>query len=94
MVADRFLRTFLSSIYGLDPKYVIIVKLVIMSEEAFFTRVWIASLISMLIIMGYRISLGDYAGFREISMAASAWCSISAIGLMVLRWTGLEIFED
>ncbi len=65
-----------------------------MSEEAFFAWIWFASMIALIAIMGYRIASGDWISFRETSLAASAWCSISAVGVMILRWSGLNLFED
>lgn len=65
-----------------------------MDEEVFFTRIWLASMIALLAIMAYRIALGDWISFRETSLATSAWCSISAIGLILLKRSGLSLFEE
>jgi hypothetical protein len=53
--------------------------------RTFSIKTWFVTLAALLMIQVYRISLGDWAGFREASLAASAWCSLSAVGLMILR---------
>lgn len=65
-----------------------------MDEEAFFTGIWSATMIALLTVLAYRTILGDWTGFKETSLAASAWCSLSAAGLMMLRWSGMNLFEE
>lgn len=65
-----------------------------MDVTAFSTKTWFVTMIALVMIQVYRISLGDWTGFREASLATSAWCSLSAVGLMILRWSGIKLFED
>jgi hypothetical protein len=65
-----------------------------MNEGLFFTMIWLATMTALPTIMVYRIAFGDWAGSREISLAASAWYSLSIVELMALRWSGMKLFEE
>ncbi len=65
-----------------------------MDVKTFSIKTWAVTMIALLMIQVYRVSSGDWAGFREASLATSAWCSLSAVGLTILKWSGIKLFED
>ncbi len=59
-----------------------------MDDNEFIMGVWLATMAVLLSLIVYRGLSGDFAGFREVSLATSAWCFLSALGLMTLRYWG------